>query len=148
MANLAIDYDRGVVFQTHPSTGMNVYMYKSEPGKYINAYGSPLSEKIAQEAGFDTVKYGKEKLKRERMAVAMGAIERELEAVEDAKVEPVYELGGFKIMDIGLGRHNVIDPDGNQLNATPLSREIADILVKELNPKTEEAPKIKLKGKE
>lgn len=151
---IKIDYDRGVSFQLHPKTGMNIYMYKDAPGHYINAFGSPVSDALAREAGFDIERFGKEKIKRERMAIAMGAIERELEAQGDAKPEPVYEKAGFKVYDIGLGRHNVVDPDGNQLNASPLSREIADVLIRELTPKEEDAPEekedviplLKLKG--
>ena len=130
-----IDYDRGAMFMIHQTTGMNIYMYMDDPGKYVNAFGNPVPERLAQEAGFDIEKYGNARVKKERKAQFDNLLEKELEGPQDEKVEPILERGGFKVYDKGLGRFNVVDPEGNQLNTTPLSKEVAELLVDQLAPK-------------
>lgn len=136
-----IDYDRGVTFSVEPSSGMNVYMYDNEPGVYRNIHGLIISAELAKKAGFDIEKYGKEKIKRERMAIAMSAIEAELEHVPEAKKTPIRTKCGFKIMDIGLERYNVEDPDGNVLNTVAMSKPIADTLFDQLTKECKEDEK-------
>lgn len=138
-----IDYNRGVIFQSHPATGMMVYMYLDTPGVYLNAYEVSVDAQIAQEAGFDTNKLGKEKLRRERVAKATAAIAKELEREEDEKSEPVLERDGFKVMDVGMERFIVVDPDGNKLNAVYLSRPVAENLLNALAPVKEKSKKDK-----
>lgn len=133
MAEVKIDYDRGVIFQDHPATGMKVYMYVDEPGVYLNAHGNVLPEVIAREAHFDVEKFSKEKAKRERMKAAAEAIEQEF-SNSPVEHQILSDVSGFKIVDIGLGRHNVIDPDGNKLNAVPLTKDVAELLVARLVP--------------
>lgn len=136
-----IDYDRGVTFNVEPKSGMNIYMYDNEPGVYRNIHGLVVPAELAQSAGFDTEKHAKAKLKTERMALAMKAIEVELEHAADAKEEPVMQKCGFKVMDIGLERYNVLDPDGNVLNAVALSKPVAKTLLAQLTAECKEEPK-------
>lgn len=144
---LKIDYDRGVIFKTHPTNGMNVYMYVDTPGKYLNAFGTGVEEKLAAEAGFDIEKYGKLRIKGERMATAMKAIEEELEMVD--KVETVVqEQDGFKLIDIGLGRHVLKDPEGNILTTTMLSEEQGKLLLSRLVPQPKEVPDARPKAQD
>lgn len=124
-----IDYDRGVMFMQEQTTGVNIYMYFDEPGHYRNHFGDEVNPMLAQQAGFNTEKWGKLRVKNERMAKAMTAIEAELATAGDAKAEPVYEKAGYKVMDLGVGRHNVLDPDGNVLNTLALPLEVAQNLV-------------------
>ena len=128
-----IDYDRGVIFTKHSGTGVEVYMYVDEPGVYINAFEGPVDEKFAKEAGFDTEKYAKQRVYKERMRAAKNAIEAELSKITDEPIVAV-EKAGFKIMDIGVGRFTVHDPQGNVLTPEPLSLEIAEKLVAALVP--------------
>lgn len=130
-----IDFDRGVIFATHPQLGLSVYMYVDAPGKYINAFGKEISETLAKEAGFEVERYAKDRRRREMLAKAAQAIDSELESVEEPKAAVVLEKEGFKVLDIGYGRFNVNDPDGNMLNATPLSQELAEKLVERLTEK-------------
>lgn len=129
-----IDYDRGVMFSQHPTTGMNIYMYMDTPGVYLNVFENPVHESLAKEAGFDVEKYARARIRQERMAQAKNAIEAELAGVDPDEVKEVKSIGGFKIMDIGLGRHNVLDPDGNTLNSIPLTLEVAEKLAERLQP--------------
>ena len=132
---IRIDYDRGVIFMTHQPTGANVYMYTDTPGVYLNAFAKPVGDDMAREAGFPVEKYAKEKVRRERMAQAMEAIDSELSKVAEDEHQVLSDVKGFKVIDIGLGRHNVQDPDGNVLNSVPLSIEVANKLVERLVPK-------------
>lgn len=118
-----IDYDRGVIIQTEPGTGMDVFMYIDSPGKFINAHGSAVPDKIAAAAGYDVEKLGKERLRRERKAAANAIIDKELNDDNELDEKDVKEFEGWKVVSIGLGRHNVKDPDGNVLNAMHLPLE-------------------------
>lgn len=133
-----INYDRGVQKRKHTASGVDVYMYFDEPGVYRNAYGHPVSEVLAKQAGFDTETLTKERIKRERMASAMAAIEAELGSdAQKATLDVVLERGGYKVVHIGLGRHNVLDPDGNKLNSIQLPEQEAIKLVEHLAPDAE-----------
>lgn len=123
-------YDRGVMKRSHP-LGMDVLMYLDLPGEYMTAHGTPVGEDFAAQAGFPIEILRKEKVKRERMAAAKIAIEQELELQAQVR-EIVSETNGFKIIAVGLGRHQVEDPDGNTLNKEPLSLEQAQMLLKAL----------------
>lgn len=137
-----IDYDRGVYIQVHNSTGVDVFMYVDEPGIYRNAYGTEVSADLAKEAGYDVERLGKERARFERRAAALDAIDKELEH-EDARAmkEVVAEKGGFKIIAIGLGRHQLEDPDGQTLTAAPIPLEQAQVLLNRLVPDPKEEPK-------
>lgn len=137
-AERKIDYDRGVIIKTHAASGMSVYMYLDQPGVYLDAYERPVSEKLAIEAGYDVQVYGKERIKRERMAQAMLAIEQELADADAQEAKIVSDIAGYKLVDIGLGRFNVVDPDDNVLNVIPLPHEQADLLRKKLLPEGSE----------
>ena len=128
-----IDYDRGVIISQHKASGMDVFMYVDTPGVYLNAFGTPVSDQLAKEAGYDVEKFGKDKLKRERMAKAMTAIEAELAIADEVgKKNVIEEKGGFKIVDLGVGRHYVEDAEGNRLNSIPLPVEQARVLLAQL----------------
>lgn len=133
MAERQINYDRGVRKRTHPS-GVEVYMYKDQPGVYLNAFGKEVAEGLAKEAGFDTAKLGKARLRREKMAEAAEIIEKEL-AESDTKVETVEERGGYRLVSIGLGRFHIDTDDGDRLTETPLPRDAADKLFLHFAPK-------------
>ena len=137
MAN-KVDVNRGVMFMVHQATGMYVYMYIDTPGEYFNVHCSPVTEKMASEAGFEIEKYAKEKLKRERLRAASDAIEAEIAIADKQQQVVVEECSGFTIVDIGYSRFNVKDPDGNVLNTHPLSREIAVKLLENLVPEFKE----------
>jgi hypothetical protein len=136
-----IDYDRGVLIRVHAQTGMDIFMYADQPGVFLNAHGTEVTPLLAQQAGYDTDKLVKERKKRERMAEAMAKIEREMDGQDEVESKIVEERDGYKIMDIGLGRHNLVDPDGDNLNTIPLPLEQAKLLLDSLIPvKVQQAP--------
>lgn len=143
MADRLVDYDRGAIIMTHPGTGMDVFMYVDEPGKYMTAHLADVPDQIAREAGYDVDRLSKEKLRRSRKAQASAIIDKELADEANTTEECVNVLNGFKLVSIGMGRHNVKDPDGNVLNAHPLPKESADKLFHAMAGVEEKATKAK-----
>lgn len=137
MADRIIDYDRGALIKTHPGTGMDVFMYVDDPGKYLNAHGHAVPETIAQESGYDVEKLGKEKLRLERKKNAAALIDAELADDKDLTENVVAEIDGWQLISLGLGRHNVVDPDGNILNKNHLSVEMGQKLLASFTAKEE-----------
>lgn len=127
-----IDYDRGVMMNVHPSN-VEVYMYLDDPGVYLSAHGTPVTEDFARGAGFDVVEQTKKRQVKERMKVAMTRINAELELAASEKVV-VMERNGFKLVDLGLDRHQVESPDGLVLNKDPLPLAQAKTLLEALTP--------------
>lgn len=133
-----IDLDRGVSIRI-TSQGMRVNMYKDEPGVYRTVTGALLSEKVAFEAGFPVQKLAEEREIQLRKATAFAAIEEEFSKVSEEKV--VREAGGFQVVALGLGRHEVRDPTGATLTEKPMSSKEAFLLLKKLAPaEPEEKP--------
>ena len=131
-----IDLDRGVVIMQH-TTGVNIYMYVDEPGVFRNAFGNEVSDVLAKQAGYDVERLTRAKVKRERMAAAMASIEAELEDTGEKFKKVRAVRSGFRLVDIGLGRFYVEDPDGDNMNKVPLSREQALPLLEAMAPEGE-----------
>lgn len=132
-----INYDLGVIKRKHSASGIDVYMYVNEPGVFRTAYGTEVSADLAKAAGFDVEVLAKERLKRSRMAAAMAAIEAELADPADPVQKVLAERGGYKVVAIGLGRTNVLDPDGHKLNSVYLPEAEAVKLIEHLAPEAE-----------
>jgi len=140
----AIDVRRGVVVKKHKTGGFFVYMYVDTPGVYYNAFGKEVQPIVAAQAGYDTKKLGKEKLKRERMRKAMSEIEMELELADSAEEETVIEQSGdFRVVSKGLGRAVVMDGDC-LITPLPIPEGEASVLMKHLAGEDENEDK---KGK-
>lgn len=143
MSDRKIDYDEGVLINVHPGTGMDVFMYIAKPGHYYSAHAHVVPEQIAREAGFNVDRLSKERIRIERKASASAIIDQELKDEANTQEECVNVLNGFKLISIGLGRHNVKDPDGNLLNAHPLTEESAKRLFKAMAGEEKVATKTK-----
>lgn len=124
-----VDYDRGVIIINHAKTGMDIFMYVDDPGKFLNAHSAPVSDELAKEAGFDVDKLSKERIKKERKQQAMQLIDAELSSDNDVREEVVEERNEYKIVATGAGRHHVVDPEQNRLSSFPLSLEDAKKLL-------------------
>ncbi len=119
-----IDRNRGVTIRTDISTGAQVYMYKDLPGVFLNAFGTPVSDKIARTAGFDVKTLCHERDKRAAMRDSMAKIEAEYEQQNSAGHRKVVEQDhGFKLIQMPFGRHAVEDPEGNVLNTKQLTAQ-------------------------
>ena len=130
----AIDLDRGVIYRSHPSLNMNIYMYVDDPGVYYTAHGTPVDSALAEQAGFEVDKLDK----KHKIKMALAEAQADVMArFGEAKPEVLMERDGFKVMDMGMGRCNVLGPDGDLLNKMPISKEQAEVLLKHLAPKAE-----------
>lgn len=124
--------DRGVQVRNHPSMSMDIYMFIDDPGVYFSAHGDKIDPELARAAGFDV----DDQSRRQQIKQALKkASDEVLARFGEAKVATVLEREGFKIIDLGLGRHNVLAPDGDLLNKAPLPLEQAKILLDHLAPK-------------
>jgi hypothetical protein len=142
MGVLKVDYNRPLLKKVDKNTGIEVYMYLDLPGVYYNSYEVAVSDALAASAGFDVVKFGKMKKRREQLAIAMEAIDADLEMQEyNEQREVVLEKGGFSVVAIGLGRHIIEDPDGGKLVDRPLTLEEAKAALDKLVASGEPEPK-------
>jgi hypothetical protein len=141
---MKIDLDRGVHSRTDPATGMEVYMYVgqppdfrgAEPGVYRSAHGTEVDVELARRAGFPV----EEHLKQRRINEALHAAHQKVmqEMADESKKEVIREYGGFKLVDLGYSRYQVVSPDGIVLNQKGhLDKRTAEILFDELVPKDE-----------
>lgn len=134
-----ISYNRGVRKRHNVKLGIDVFMYKDEPGVYRNAFGDEINEAVAKAAGFPVERLRKLRIRNERMAKAMAEIEADLDLDEDvAERKVVSEKGKYKLVSLGMGRHILEDPDGNTITKKHLTREEGDKL---LNAMAEPTPR-------
>lgn len=143
MAERQVNFDRGVMIQKEPLSGMRVYMYIDEPGHYLNYAGKEIPEVLAKKAGFDTELYGKLRFKKEKLAEVGAAMERELELAEaQSEAISLEKRGGYELIQKGPTA-NVIDlSDGSPMTAKPMTIAEARLMMEILAPK-----KAKGKGK-
>lgn len=127
MAERKIDYDRGVKIRTINEYGMDIFMYRNDPGVYLNAHGHEVGEEMGKLAGFDIEKHRLQRKRKQAMAAASEAVDAEILASENAVTKTVVEeKDGYKIILLSAGRHVVEDPDGNVLTSgVVLTHEMA-----------------------
>lgn len=143
MAHTPIDLDRGVSIRvvplgsTGPQAGMQVCMYKDDPGIYYALNGVPISPEWAKSAGFDVEADLKERSRREKRAAALAAIDKEFDVMPEGEV--VEEGEDFQIVHMGHGWFDVLDDDGARVNEGRLRRDAAVEFVKALRAGKEHA---------
>lgn len=141
-----MDINRGLEIRKHPSTGAEIYMVignkelgvPPEPGVYYNINDLPVSEDMAAEAGFPVEQHRKAREKAAALAKASAVIEAQYAGVE-AKNEVIAERRGYKLLDIGMDRYAVLDPDGTNLTPKYISPAIAQHVFDQLVPPEEPA---------
>ena len=131
MAAKPIDENRGCIVRFGPGN-VEVVMYKDEPGIYLTNTGAMVSEKIAAAAGFPVKDLAQKRDIQLRKTAALSAIEDEFQSSTEEKT--IAEGGGFSVVSIGLGRHEVRDPNGVTLTEMPMSRKEAEMLLSKLAP--------------
>lgn len=120
---MKIDYNRGVVKRIHGASGVSVYMYKDDPGVFLNQHGGPVDEALAEAAGFDVERFTKERTRKDRLAEAERLINEELGLSKGRKV--VETRAGYSLVDVGAAGFVIEDPDGLVLTPAPVSDEVA-----------------------
>lgn len=129
---MGIDRDRGCTIRFHPS-GFRVAMYKDAPGEYLDERGEPLSEKIAEQAGYDVHSLARERAKKRRLEQYKARVEEEF-ATEQEDVETLLSVpeSGLEVKHIGKGKYAIMDDAGNRLTKKPLTKAEAETLINDL----------------
>lgn len=136
MPESVLDANRGLQIRFGPG-GMEVAMYKDTPGIYLSVTGAIVSEQVAAAAGFPVKALGQKREIQLRKETAFAAIEEEFSVV--SKSEVIAEAGGFQVVSLGIGRHEIRDPTGAVLTEKPMSKKAAKLLLQKLAP-TEVVP--------
>ena len=139
---MKIDYDRGVTIRIDPKTGTKIYMYKDEPGVFLNGHGHEVEDSLAARCGFDTKSLKRLKAKRDAIKQAHDEIEAQFEGDDatgptDKVVEENAE--GYRIVQKLFGRHAVYspEPEGEKLHDGWLTKEEAHHLFNTIVKSTE-----------
>lgn len=120
---MAVNVDRGCLIR-HTPEGIGVFMYHDLPGVFFNEHEKEVGIELARNAGYNVDPLIKERKKRERIRVATDTIEAEYR--EHSVNELVAERGGYKVVHIGMDRHNILDEDGLLVNSgRPLTHQEA-----------------------
>ena len=85
-----INPNLGLISRPLPNGGPLISMVKSKPGVYYDVNGEPVSDEMAQEAGFDVPSAKREKAKRDAKADAMAKIDARF-AKESAEVDSLSD---------------------------------------------------------
>lgn len=140
-----IDLNRGVMLRWHP-TGAMVYMYFDEPGVFRTPYGNVIEdESFVAEAGYDVKSLQRERARNARRRKAMEEIDKDFEGDKGPVI--LDKRAGFTLVDIGLGRHNVVDPDGEVINKRPLTLPEANKVFASMVPEDAEVAEVADKPK-
>jgi len=139
LAERMIDYNRPTIIRLIGHLNMEIYMYKDDPGVYLNAYGHPVPIELAQEAGYDVTRLATERRRKEALGMAAQAIDEEFASAKSGQRTVVAEHGGFKVVLLSKGRHTVEDSDGQCLTpGSTLTRDIAEGVAKSMARQWEE----------
>lgn len=138
---MKIDLDRGISCMKSKEGDFHIYMYLDEPGLYYNANEVRVPDKLAKAAGFDVETHKLQRLKREKLAKANAQIDEEIAAMAGDTTKKTLasdEKTGFRVVDIGLGRANVLDHDGGKINNRAMTHTEAMLLYKEFTSMDED----------
>lgn len=115
-----IDLNRGVTIRRHDHSGMQVYMYKDDPGTFLDAYGGEVDEKLALQAGYDVPTLIKERDRKNRITAEVAKINAMYGTVDGGDI--AFEKAGFKAVAMeGEGQFQVVSPEGNVLTDKSLT---------------------------
>lgn len=129
-----IDLDRGVHQRIDPGSGMDIYMYVDTPGVYLTLHGTEVDVELARRAGFPVEEQLKKRRVQQALAAAQDRVLAELQVADQSVKVVVQEADGFKIIDIGYDRYQVLSPDDDVLTPAPLNLRSAVILLSQLVP--------------
>ncbi len=123
-----IDLNRGCEIRIDLKTGRRVYMYKDDPGKFLDWHERIMPESIARSAGFD-VKMLKQRAQHKRKLNA--AIEKVNAEFADANPKEVlFEGGGYKVVAATKDYADIYDSGDIKVNTIQMKRKEAIEYVK------------------
>ncbi len=130
-----IDVDRGVMIRKDHKFGIEVFMYKDTPGVFLDAHGKEVSAALAKRAGYDIERLITERKIAEAKKKAFADIEAQFRQEGAAHGPTVVKEtdSGYKLVDLGMNRHNVVSPDGAKMNSSYLTKHEGVALLTELD---------------
>jgi hypothetical protein len=144
-----MDANRGYRCRIHPALGVEIYMYKDDPGVFLNAYGSEVDKGLASDCGYDVEKLLKMKQRKERISQAVEAVESELKIAEETGTKKVFKSrDGFSVIELPMDRFMIEDPDGLPLTNMPLTKAIALSVFDQMVPPKSRMKKVDAKVNE
>lgn len=151
---MALEIGRPKAWRIHKN-GMQIYMYKDNPGVFLDVHGNEVSSRLAKEVGFDVDHLLQERAIIERKAAVFAEIEAEMREGMNEKTL-AKEAGGFKMMQVGKFKKFIIeDAKGNAITPVALPQDQAEALLARLADEEEletlereSAPKAKEKSKD
>lgn len=124
--DIKIDLNRGVTYKKH-NKGIQVYMYKDDPGRFYDASGNIVSDSFAKTAGFDTRKLKAKGDIQRKINDLGGQLKKEYDSLDQRAV--LYENSGYKVLEASAKFADIIDESGKVMNVTPLlKKEAIDML--------------------
>lgn len=127
-----IDYDRGVLIRQDEKTGVEVYMYIDDPGRYLTVHGNEVALDLARTVGYPVDDHLRERNIKQRLAKYELDLKKEFEVPEDRKV--IKEYRGFKLLELSPDRCQIIAPNGMVMNKGVIPKEDALKLFEEVAP--------------
>lgn len=125
-----IDANRG--FINHKTRhGVEVFMYKDDPGIYLSASGAMVSEALAKDAGFPVVPLKKKGEMKRVLAEAHAEIEQRFQAATEKVLKTSKD---YVIVSLGEKRYVIRDSNGTQIHDNPFSHRDAMRLFEKLVP--------------
>lgn len=114
----------------HPGLGWEILMYSDEPGVYYSPDGRQVSQKMAEDAGYDVAAMRRQKQRTEKLKASQDEIAREFKDLEGGIA---YEVGDYQVVKGSRDRFSIRTADG-PVSAQPFSFEeakrYADLLAK------------------
>jgi len=127
-----LDSDKGLSIRRHAGTDQQLFMYKTEPGIYLNAFGIEVSEKIAREAGFDVEKFRRARLRADKLSEAAAIVDAELAQADKIEAVKIAEQGGFALIDVGYNRFIIETTEGDRVTPKAMTRHAATAIFAKL----------------
>ena len=116
-----VDLDRGVSKRSYD--GIQVCMYKDDPGIYFDNLGNTIKDEFAKAAGFPIAELKLEKEKMARMKTAQLDIEKEYSTIPG---QVIHQSDDFEVVciDDSQGKYNVRRKDDKKfVNANPMDKK-------------------------
>lgn len=122
----AVQFDEKNKYKFTPAYGgLEVYMYKDNPGVYYDAHGNEVSEKMAGLAGFPTSKLAQERKRKERLEKFKEQVDQELALMNEDDPVVLAEAGNYQVVQAPGGRARIMTKDGEFLTPIPITKNEA-----------------------
>lgn len=140
---MALDLDRGVIMRPHPS-GIKIAMYRDAPGEYLSERGDKIDPELAKQAGFDTDRDNRDRVKKQRLAAYKEQLEQDL-ATEEENLARALSSDKYDVRHVGGGQYAVFDADGEKVTKVALSKKEVELIIgKKIGDPTDDSTRVEI----